>query len=235
MTDSVAVIVPAAGAGKRLGLGHNKAFVSIGGVPLLVLCLQNLAAIPVVQDVIVVAAPAETEEVTCLLEQHGPDRFPGLAWQVTAGGKERQDSVARGLACVDSGVRYVAVHDGARPFISETVFMRTLDKAKKYDAAIAAVPVKDTVKLTDAAGMVKETLPRVFLRAVQTPQIFTLELLRRAYAFATEHLLTVTDDASLIEALGRPVAVAEGDYRNIKVTTPEDLLLAEQIAAQWQR
>lgn len=234
ITGSVTVIVPAAGAGKRLGLGKNKAFACIRGVPLLVLCLQNLARIPLVKQVVVAAAPSETEETEKLLEEYGPARFPALSWKVTAGGKERQDSVCNGLAQISDTVGYVAVHDGARPFVTEAVFARTLEKALRYGAAVAAVPLKDTVKLADTEGLVAATLPRESLRAIQTPQIFELGLLRRAYAYAGKHPLAVTDDASLVEALGHPVAIAEGDYENIKITTPEDLLLADRIAARQQ-
>ena len=232
MKEAVTVIIPAAGMGKRLGLGKNKAFAIVGGWPLLVLCLQNLSAVTSIEHAVVVVGAAEVEAAETLLRQYQERCFPRLTWEVTAGGKERQDSVARGLALVTGKTDYVAVHDGARPFAGAAVFERTLAKAKQFGAAVAAVSAKDTVKMVDEAGLVTATPSRAMLRHIQTPQIFELGLLRRAYAHAQELGCPVTDDASLVEALGHPVAVAEGSYENIKITTPEDLLLAEAIIAR---
>ncbi|MBR2182407.1 MAG: 2-C-methyl-D-erythritol 4-phosphate cytidylyltransferase [Acidaminococcaceae bacterium] len=229
MKELLTVIVPAAGAGRRMGLGKNKAFVTVGGIPLLVLCLKMLSETQLVRRAIVVVGAGEIEDTEKMLREYQPDYFPWLSCQVTAGGKERQDSVANGLALITDAEGYVAVHDGARPFAGPTVFSRTFAKAKECGAAIAAVPMKDTVKITDSRGFVVSTPDRSSLCAVQTPQIFEINVLRRGYAFLKEHPFAVTDDASLVEAVGHPVAVAEGDYENIKVTTPEDLLLAEKI------
>jgi len=133
---------------------------------------------------------------------------------------------------VPKDAEYIAVHDGARPFAGQEVFARTLAMAKKYGAAIAAVPVKNTIKVVDANGLVVDTPVRAKLKAVQTPQIFRADLLRSAYAFLQAHPAAVTDDASVVELLGHKVAVAEGRYENIKVTTPEDLVLAEYFLKQ---
>ena len=229
MKELLTVIVPAAGAGRRMGLGKNKAFITIGGVPLLILCMKMLAETGIVRRVVVVTRAAEIQETEMMLRKHQACSFPGIDWEVTAGGKERQDSVANGLAQVTDTEGYVAVHDGARPFAGPDIFARTFAKAKECGAAIAAVPLKDTVKVVDARGVVLSTPDRSSLCAVQTPQIFEVNLLRKAYEFMKEHSFAVTDDASLIEALGYPVAIAEGSYENIKVTTPEDILLAEKI------
>ena len=229
MKQNLTAIIPAAGVSRRMGLGKNKAFVLIGGMPLLVLCLKMLAETHMIYRAIVVVRADEVAETTVMLQDYQTRYFPDMKWQVTAGGKERQDSVANGLALVTETEGYVAVHDGARPFAGKEVFARTLAKAKECGAAIAAVPLKDTVKVKDNNGFVLSTPDRSSLCAVQTPQIFEVNLLRRAYSFLKEHPVAVTDDASLVEALGHPVAVAEGSYENIKVTTPEDLLLAERI------
>ena len=229
MKELLTVIVPAAGAGKRMGLGKNKAFITIGGLPLLVLCMKMLSETGMVRRVIVVTRAWEIQETEKLLQEHQAVCFPGIDWEVTAGGKERQDSVANGLARITDTEGYVAVHDGARPFAGTEVFARTFAKAKECGAAIAAVPLKDTVKIVDNRGIVISTPDRSSLCAVQTPQIFEVNVLRRGYGFLKEHPFAVTDDASLVEASGHPVAVAEGAYENIKVTTPEDLLLAEKI------
>ena len=228
MKDLLTVIVPAAGAGKRMGFGKNKAFITIRDIPLLVLCMKMLAETGMVRRVIVVTRAWEITQTELMLKEYR-DRFPGLSWQVTAGGRERQDSVANGLALVTDESGYVAVHDGARPFAGTEVFARTFERAKECGAAIAAVPLKDTVKIVDARGIVVSTPDRSSLCAVQTPQIFEINVLRKGYDFLKEHPVAVTDDASLVEASGHPVAVAEGSYENIKVTTPEDLLLAEKI------
>ena len=229
MKELLTVIVPAAGAGKRMGLGKNKAFITIGGMPLLVLCMRMLAETGMVRRVIVVTRAWEIQETERLLQEHQAVCFPGIDWEVTAGGKERQDSVANGLARITDTEGYVAVHDGARPFAGTEVFALTFARAKECGAAIAAVPLKDTVKVVDRRGIVVSTPDRSSLCAVQTPQIFEVNVLRRGYDFLKEHPFAVTDDASLVEASGHPVAVAAGSYENIKVTTPEDLLLAEKI------
>ena len=234
MKELLTVIVQAAGAGRRMGFGKNKAFITIRNIPLLVLCMKMLAETGMVRRVIVVTRAWEITETELMLKEY-QDRFPGLSWQVTAGGRERQDSVANGLALITDESGYVAVHDGARPFAGTEVFVRTFAKAKEFGAAIAAVPLKDTVKIVDGRGVVVSTPDRASLCAVQTPQIFEINVLRKGYDFLKEHPVAVTDDASLVEASGHPVAVAEGSYENIKVTTPEDLLLAEKILERQSR
>lgn len=229
MKELLTVIVPAAGAGRRMGFGKNKAFITVRGIPLLVLCMKMLAETGMVGRVIVVTRAWEITETEMVLKEYQARCFPAIDWQVTAGGKERQDSVANGLALITDAGGYVAVHDGARPFAGTGVFARTFAKAKECGAAIAAVPLKDTVKIVDARGLVVSTPDRASLCAVQTPQIFEINVLRKGYDYLKEHPVAVTDDASLVEASGHPVAVAEGSYENIKVTTPEDLLLAEKI------
>lgn len=228
-------VIPAAGAGKRLGLGINKAFAMLRGAPLIVHCLAMLAETNLITRAIVVLAPAEVEEGRLLLEQYQQQFFSNLPFAVVAGGKERQDSVANALCTIDENEGYVAVHDGARPFAGKEVFERTLAAAVKYGAAIAAVPVKDTIKVVDEQGMVVATPERKTLQAVQTPQIFELGLLKKAYDYLEQHPAAVTDDASVVELSGHGVAVALGRYENIKVTTPEDLVFAENLLEQQEK
>ena len=227
--EKVVCIVPAAGAGRRMGLGYNKVFVRLLGVPLIVRCLAMLAQTGLVSRVIVALAPEETAEGRSFLERYRSEYFSGLPLEVVAGGSQRQDSVANALAVVTENEGYVAVHDGARPFAGREIFARTLALAEKYGAAVAAVPVKNTIKQIDEKGLVTATPERASLRAVQTPQIFKIQLLKRAYGHLRDFPAAVTDDASVVELLGAPVAVAEGAYTNIKITTPEDLALAERI------
>ena len=233
--EKVVAIVPAAGAGKRLGLGINKASAKLAGAPLLVHCLHMLEETKLVTEAIVVLAPAEVEEGEQLLDRYQPEYFPALPIKVVAGGKERQDSVANALAAVPDDTAYIAVHDGARPFAGRAVFERTLAAAKEQGAAIAAVPVKNTIKVVDASGVVVDTPMRSTLVAVQTPQIFRASLLKEAYAALAAKPAAVTDDASVVELLGHRVVVAQGRYENIKITTPEDLVLAEHFLEELQQ
>ena len=233
--DNLIAVIPAAGAGKRLGLGINKAFAIINSVPLLVHCLTMLSRTKLITRAIVVLAPDEVEEGRELLTSYQAKHFADLPFVVVAGGKERQDSVANALAAITESEGYVAVHDGARPFAGKEVFARTLDAAKKHGAAIAAVPVKDTIKVVNEAGEVTATPVRSTLHAVQTPQIFEVNLLKKAYANLAQHPAQVTDDASVVELLGHKVVVALGHYENIKITTPEDLLFAENLLAQQEK
>lgn len=232
--EKLVAIVPAAGAGKRLGLGINKAFAVLRGAPLIVHCLAMLARTQLVSQAIVVLAPAEVEEGSELLGRYQADYFSSLPIKVVAGGKERQDSVANALAAVPADADYIAVHDGARPFAGRAVFERTLAAAKEQGAAIAAVPVKNTIKVVDAKGVVVDTPVRSTLVAVQTPQVFRAALLKDAYAHLAAHPAAVTDDASVVELLGHRVVVAQGRYENIKITTPEDLVLAEHFLEELQ-
>lgn len=227
--EKVITIVPAAGLGSRLGLGKNKAFADVGGLPLLVQCLRMLADTGCVSKVIAVVRPQEVVEAETLLTEYQTEYYPRLPFIVVAGGKERQDSVANALAVVTESDGFIAVHDGARPFAGKEVFERVLQAAAGSDAAIAAVPVKDTIKVVDENSFVQATPVRSTLRAVQTPQIFKISVLKQAYELLQKQPENVTDDASLVERLGIAVTVAEGSYENIKVTTPEDLLLAENL------
>ena len=233
--EKLVAIVPAAGAGKRLGLGINKAFAVLRGAPLIVHCLRMLAQTELVAEAIVVLAPAEVDEGRTLLASYQAEYFPTLPIKVVAGGKERQDSVANALAAVPADAAYIAVHDGARPFAGRAVFARTLAAAKEQGAAIAAVPVKNTIKVVDAKGVVVDTPVRSTLVAVQTPQVFRAQLLKDAYAHLAAHPAAVTDDASVVELVGHKVVVAVGRYENIKITTPEDLVLAEHFLEELQQ
>lgn len=227
--EKIIAIVPAAGLGSRLGLGKNKAFADVGGLPLLVQCMRMLADTDCVSRVIAVVRPQEVKEAELMLEEYSKEYYPLLPFCVVAGGKERQDSVANALSAVTESDGYIAVHDGARPFAGKEVFKRVLKAAADSGAAIAAVPVKDTVKVVDENNLVQYTPVRSTLRAVQTPQIFKISILKQAYELLQKQHGNVTDDASLIERLGIAVAVAEGSYENIKITTPEDLILAENL------
>lgn len=227
--DKLTVIVAAAGAGKRLGLGKNKAFAELGGLPLLVQCLRMINDTALADKTIIAVGAEEIAMTEALLHDY-QKYFADLKISVVAGGAERTDSVKNALKFAGSA-GYIAVHDGARPFAGREVFERTFCAAQKTGAAIAAVPVKNTIKVIEDDGFVVNTPQRSSLQAVQTPQIFKTGLLQRAYSDENLQGAAVTDDASLIERLGIKVAVAQGSYENIKITTPDDLLLAEKICA----
>ena len=150
--------------------------------------------------------------------------------KIVAGGKERQDSVAKGLACIGDGFNLVLVHDGVRPLVSQAVINRVIYAAKENGAAIAAVPIRDTIKAVSSEGWVDQTLERSKLWSVQTPQAFRYNLLKAAYAKAESDGFSATDEALLVEHLGHPVRVVKGSTQNIKITTPGDLDIAEAIA-----
>ncbi len=228
-------IVLAAGSGSRLAEaagGRRKQFLPLHGKPLYWRSLATLARVPRIRGLVLAFPPAELRERTAELDALLAAEPLGLPCVAVAGGERRQDSVAAALAALPRDCAAVLVHDAARPFASAGLASRLLDAlAEGAAAAIPGIPLKDTVKRV-SGGVVAETPPRADLVAVQTPQAFTLPLLREAHAAAQREGWDVTDDAALAERLGRPVAVVPGEEDNVKITTPEDLrLLAGASAA----
>lgn len=219
----VTAVFPAAGQGRRMNVGINKVFLDLVGKPILVHTLQRFSRSKYINHLVVVVAAEDISFIRRLLKA-----VPGLKpYQVVAGGSERQYSIANGLAVVPKESEIVLVHDAARPLTSVETIDRVVEGAREIGGAIAAVPEKNTVKIVAEDGIVKETPPRKTLWEVQTPQGFRKDILLEAYRKAEEDGFLGTDDSSLVERLGVPVKVVESDYRNIKVTTPEDLLIAE--------
>ena len=219
----VTAVFPAAGQGRRMNVGINKVFLDLLGKPILVHTLQRFSRSKNIHHLVVVVAAEEVSFIRKLLKA-----VPGLKpYQVVAGGTERQYSIANGLAVVPKESEIILVHDAARPLTSIETIDRVVAGAREVGGAIAAVPEKNTVKVVDEDGIVRETPPRKTLWEVQTPQGFRREILLEAYRKAEEDGFLGTDDSSLVERLGVPVKVVESDYRNIKVTTPEDMLIAE--------
>ena len=227
----VAAIVPAAGRGERLGPGAPKALRQLGGAPMLVHAVRALSQARLV-DLVVVAAPvADVSGVHDLLSSHQV----GAEVLVVAGGATRQESVAAALAALDADVDVVLVHDAARPLAPPELADEVAAAVRGgRDAVVPALPVTDTVKRVDAAGRVQETVPRGDLRAVQTPQGFRREVLTEAHEAARggDAAAKMTDDAGLVERLGRPVHVLPGSEEAFKVTRPLDLVLAEAVLAR---
>lgn len=219
----VTAIFPAAGASKRMGGGINKNLMELCGEPILIRTLKTFSTVERVNFLIVVVAAHETAQVEQLLS-----KAEGLKpWRVTIGGSERQYSIANGLKFLPDDAEIILVHDAARPFVSARTINDVIDAAEEFGGAIAAVPSKDTIKVIDAEGFVKHTPPRRELVSVQTPQGFKREILLRAYAQATADNFLGTDDSSLVERLGTRIKIVSGGYDNIKITTPEDLSIAE--------
>jgi 2-C-methyl-D-erythritol 4-phosphate cytidylyltransferase len=220
---NVAIIV-AAGRGTRAGGGEPKQFRALAGVPLIIHTLRRFEACAAVDEIVLVAPVAEA---TARVAAYGQEL--GKLARIVEGGATRTESVWRGLESLHAEeVDIVAVHDGARPFVTPEEIERTMRAAGESGAAVLCAPVVDTIKVC-GEGRVAQTLPRENLRRALTPQCFRYELLRRAYERARAGGVEATDDSALVEMLGAPavVTLVEGDARNIKITRPEDFALAE--------
>lgn len=222
----VTALIPAAGIGKRMGKAVAKQFLPLGGRPLLAHTLLAFQAADEIDEIIPILSPEDME--------HGL-RDVVEAFRITKvrvvvpGGKERQDSVRNGLERVDKSCGVILVHDGVRPFVSPELIRECVAQARQGRCVTVGVPVKDTIKETDPSGLVQRTLDRSRLWSIQTPQAFPADVLTKAHAEASRLGHGCTDDASLVERSGHPVTVIMGSYTNIKITTPEDLVIAEEI------
>ncbi|AJD89426.1 2-C-methyl-D-erythritol 4-phosphate cytidylyltransferase [Jeotgalibacillus malaysiensis] len=219
------VVIPAAGRGKRMGADRNKLLLELNGVPVIIHTLRIFEADPLCSGVILVIHPDDKKTLGQLLKRY---KISKVSHMVT-GGEERQHSVYEGLKAAKADI--IMVHDGARPFIKQEVIHRLAETAASDGGAIAAVPVKDTIKKV-INGCVTETVERSSLWSVQTPQAFKLDILMNAHQQAVCNDFLGTDEASLVEKTGGKVAVIESDYDNIKLTTKEDLVFAEAILAK---
>ncbi|MBU5611539.1 2-C-methyl-D-erythritol 4-phosphate cytidylyltransferase [Geomonas azotofigens] len=218
-------LIPAAGMGKRMGAGSNKQYLMLDGMPILARTVQTFQEADCI-DAIYLVSP-EQEIPFCrseVVERYGFSKVRAIV----PGGSERQHSVYNGLRAIE-GIEpddIVLIHDGVRPFVSVRMLEDAAAAAREGGACVVAVPVKDTVKVV-REGVVTATPPRETLWLAQTPQGFRYELIRAAHDQAAAAGFLGTDDASLMEWQGQPVRVVQGDYRNIKITTPEDMILAE--------
>jgi 2-C-methyl-D-erythritol 4-phosphate cytidylyltransferase len=221
----VAALIPAAGSGQRLGGPVPKPYQLLGGREIVARTLDVVESCEAIDDIwLVVSADQVDYCQRQVVERYGFQKVRGLV----PGGAERQDSVWCGLQRVSPAVELVVVHDGVRPFVTASLLHDTLYQARQHGAAIAAIPLKDTLKRVSSAGRVEATLPRERLWRTQTPQAFRRTLLLEAFAYARQQGLRMTDEAGLIEALGYPVQVVTGVEQNVKITTPDDLSLGER-------
>ena len=217
------VIVAAAGSSSRMG-GENKLMMPIDGVPVLARTLQALNEAALVDEIVVAAREEDLIAIGDLCKIYGVVK----PTKIIRGGENRLESVyLASLECREDA-EFIAVHDGARPLATAELIDRTIALAHRTNAAAPAVPVKDTIKIV-RDGKVAATPPREELQAVQTPQAFDADLLRAALENARVFGGTITDDCSAVELLGKEIYLTEGSYENIKITTPEDLILASEL------
>ena len=222
-----AAIVLAAGQGKRMGTKVQKQFLEIEGRPVLYYSLEAFETSSVIDEVILVVGNGLVDY--CQKEIIDKYHFHKVK-KIVIGGRERYESVYLGLkALMESAPEYVFIHDGARPFVDNDMLTRAYHEVIKTNACVVGMPSKDTIKVVNESGIVVETPDRKYLWQVQTPQVFAYELIKDAYVeFMENETINVTDDAMVLETVkGIPVKLVEGSYENIKITTPEDLFVAE--------
>jgi 2-C-methyl-D-erythritol 4-phosphate cytidylyltransferase len=215
-----AAVVVSAGIGQRMGA--DKAFLDLGGKPLIAWSVDVLQQSDLINEIVLVLHKNKLDAGRELMKKHKWSKISGIC----AGGELRQDSVRNGILAINKS-DWVLIHDGARPFLTERLISDGIKAAAETGAAVACTDVKDTIKLVDDNEIVTQTINRNRLRAVQTPQVFRLDLLKKAYELISSE---VTDDSSIVEKAGYRVKLYPGDYENIKITTPDDMLLAELIA-----
>ena len=219
-------VIVAAGSASRMG-GIDKVMASLGGTPMVARTAAAFQNCDAIAEIVIVTRPDLIRPISALCA--GMDKVRA----VVAGGSSRQESVWLGLNALSEDIQLAAIHDGARPLVSNLAIDRTVRAANSYGAAAPAVPVKDTIKVVKG-GLVEKTPERATLQAVQTPQVFDFDLLRGALKKAEEEKAAVTDDCSAVERLGMKVKIVEGDERNLKVTTPMDLKIAEMLLEEMQ-
>ena len=227
--EKITAVVLAAGAGKRMHSDVHKQYMMLAGRPVLFYALQAFAE-SAVTDIVVVVGAGEIDY--CRKEIIEKYHIPKVC-AVVEGGRERYHSVYEGLKAAD-GSDYVLIHDGARPLVSADIIKRSMQAVKEYRACVAGMPVKDTIKIADEDGYAKLTPERSKVWQIQTPQSFSYPLVYEAYRkMLADEDSAITDDAMVVERMtNQPVKLIEGNYRNIKITTPEDMLIAEMYLKQ---
>lgn len=224
MPESIAALIVAAGAGTRFGTQLPKVYVDLCGQPMLKWSLKAYDAVEAISRICVVAASPYMQKAREVCDS----AIHSASWDVTAGDDRRQESVLNGLLHLKKDPPdIVCIHDGARPLVTPGIIESSIAVSREHHAAVACIPVTNTIKSVHPDGAVDETLDRSRLRTIQTPQTFLFDLVLKAHQRAVEEGWTVTDDASVVEAMGHPVMASEGSPENIKITTPQDLPYAE--------
>ena len=232
MKEKCTAIVLAAGKGTRMGTKIHKQYLEICGRPVLYYAINAFEQSDIIDDIILVAGEDEIEYCRKeIVEKYALSKVR----HIVSGGKERYNSVYNGLKCVDEGI--VFIHDGARPFVDGETIMRAFNAVQKEDACIVAMPVKDTIKISDKDGYVDSTPDRSTVWMVQTPQVFSVDIIKEAYEkIMRTDCAKVTDDAMVVEqTMNRKVKFVEGSYMNIKITTPEDLEVGEMFVKRLKK
>ena len=223
--NQVIAVIPAAGSGIRMGLRKAKQFIDLCGKPLLAVTLSHFQRCNLVDRIVVVVSQGDVDYcLRQIVDRHKLSKV----FKVIVGGKRRQDSVRKGVEAVTNCGGWVLIHDGVRPLITNGLLERVIKAAKDFKAVITGLPVKETVKEIDSQGRVLRSIDRRHLWLIQTPQIFRWKDINLAHQEALRHdWEEATDDAFLIEKLGIPVKIIQGEEDNIKVTTPQDLEIAQ--------
>lgn len=222
-------LVPAAGKGKRMKFPTSKPYTPLGDKPILAHTLLVLNASPLIDSIYVIVG--ENDFPICqsqIINRYFLSKVKGLV----KGGKERQDSVWEGIKKIGEECDIVLIHDGARPLVTGDILERSIEETKRSGAACAGIPLQDTLKAVDREGHIRRTVEREGLWLIQTPQTFKYHIIKDAYLKAYREGFRGTDDASLVERMGHPVKIILGSVENIKITTSEDLELAECI---WRK
>lgn len=230
MKPICAAVIVAAGKGKRMGTEISKQFLPLRGKEILAHTVEKFEHAENIRDIVLVTGQDSLQDVQDMVQEYG--------WQkiisVVAGGKERQDSVWNGLLAVSEDTEIVLIHDGVRPFVTEDILNLSIETAVEMGGCVAGVPAKDTIKVCNSENISVDTPDRSTLWQIQTPQTFQKERIVKAYKQAKDAGFIGTDDASLAEYSGYPVKVIMGSYRNIKITTQEDLLIGEAFLKEGQ-
>jgi len=228
----ISALIPAAGSGKRMGKGLKKQYLTLNGKEILNWTLENLLELSCIDDVVIIVPTKDVEDVFEKVEKWLFDAQIKTPFKIVAGGETRQASVYKGLLALDHDSDYVLIHDGVRPFVPNQqieMFLNVIMDDETIDGVIAGIEVTDTLKRIGPDHIILETLDRTSIWAVQTPQIFGFNLLKAAHERAISEQLSVTDDAALIEILGKRTKIVKSDAENIKITKPFDLIVAEAI------
>jgi 2-C-methyl-D-erythritol 4-phosphate cytidylyltransferase len=226
--SDVTAVITAAGKGTRMNSNINKQYMEISGIPVLARTISAFEKCPEVDSIIIVI---NEEDITyCMHEIVEKFNFKKVA-SLVSGGAERQNSVYKGLCAINDNCNIVLIHDGARPFVSGRNISDCINAAREFGACGIGVKSKDTIKISDNNGFVTSTPDRSTLWSIQTPQGFSYNVIKEAHEKAIQNSYTGTDDMVLVEKLGIPVKIVEGSYQNIKITTPEDLIIGGSIVS----
>lgn len=219
------VIIVAAGTGSRMKKDINKQFIKLDNKEIIAYTIDKFYINNEIDDIVVVIKKDEED----YFKENILEKYNFKNIKIAYGGEERQDSVHNGIQKLDKNCEVVLVHDGARPFVTEEIINNSIQEAKKHNAVVVGVKVKDTIKVVGEEGNIVDTPNRKYLWSVQTPQVFKYDIITKAYENAYNENYYGTDDAMLVEKIGYDVKMIEGSYDNIKITTQEDLNFGEQI------